>query len=145
MKWQVVVFIIGVAILYAALLLTILQVAKWYHGSYTGRKALITDPASMHIFGQKQWHAEAYIVANTAALTRLRDAISAALISGVGHTLSFTNDGEGYMTLVIKEDDVKVFDTLSSPYTEAPASEVRKDALKPWNLPGVMGKDGQIG
>ena len=63
----------------------------------------------LHIYGQTDWHAKSYIIGDLTALKALRKAIDAAIESGGGKCESFTNDGEGYDTVVIKVEDSKQF------------------------------------
>lgn len=93
--------------------------------------------AFMHIYGQPSWHDEAIIVANTEALLAMKKAIEEALEKGHGCAETFQGDGEGYNTVIVKQED-KVFDKLANAYTGETASvEHREDAIWPWQMPGV--------
>jgi len=89
----------------------------------------------MHIYSAGQWHGECYIVGNTEALKRLRDAIDAALAGHVGGTHAYAGDGEGFQTIVVKHDSEK-WEQLAVHYTDAEvcATERREDAIWPHAL-----------
>ncbi len=94
----------------------------------------------LHIFGQCQWHDEAYIVANEQALLQLKKAIEDALLNGHGYVPAFVGDGEGFNTLIAKIDDPKDFDKLAVPYTDEIASEKEvndRKAVWPWDMPRI--------
>ena len=100
----------------------------------------------LHIYGQEAWHGDAFIVGDTTALTALRDAIDKALLDksvygGVEFTQSFTNDGEGYTTAVVKLDKSEDFDRMAVPYTAEEAAERRDVGIWPWEIKRVLAKD----
>src|SRR3989344_5236722 len=93
----------------------------------------------LHIFGQEEWHGEAYIVANVQALLQMRKAIDDALSKGYGYVPAYVGDGEGFNTLIIREDDVQVFGKLAVPYSAEIAKQQQPDnVLWPWFLPRVV-------
>lgn len=49
----------------------------------------------IHIYSAGQWHGDCFIVGNTEALKRLRDAIDKALAGHVADTHAYAGDGEG--------------------------------------------------
>jgi hypothetical protein len=83
---------------------------------------------TMHIFGQSCPHDEVYIVGDREALEALRRAIERALGDNRSHSVSFTNDGEGYDVHVIQADAATA-DNLMLPYTD-PIYEERYPDLK---------------
>lgn len=56
----------------------------------------------LHIYGQHSYHSEATIRGTSAGLTRLRDAINAALERGEGQATVMASDGEGYHVQVTR-------------------------------------------
>jgi len=95
------------------------------------------DNPYLHLYGQQQWHGEAFIVANMQALLLLRKAIDDAILNGHGYVPAFVGDGEGYNTLIARVDDAKDFDKLAVPYNDEIAQEKQEDAVWPWNLPRI--------
>jgi hypothetical protein len=91
----------------------------------------------LHIYGQEQWHGEAFIVANMQALLLLKKAIDDAIVQGHGYVPAFVGDGEGFNTLIARLDDAKAFDKLAVPYNDEIASEKQEDAVWPWKLPRI--------
>ncbi len=76
------------------------------------------DVELLHIFAQPTQHDEAYIVGNRLGLTRLRDAIDAALEQRGAHDAAVcANDGEGYAAVVVF-GEMEQMNTLALPYTE---------------------------
>lgn len=94
------------------------------------------DSAYLHLYGQEQWHGDAYIIGNTAGLKALRDAIDRALANekGADSLSAFVNDGEGYYTGVVKIDKPEDFDRLAVPYNDEIAQDHRDDAIWPWQI-----------
>ena len=82
----------------------------------------------LHVYAQDQWHEDAFIVGDRAALVKLRDAIVQALdgdadpfddtISreGLGKTAVFAADGEGYSLHVVAIDAERM-ERMKLPYT----------------------------
>ena len=100
-------------------------------------------PPTLHIYPQGSHHDDVLIVGDRKALLCLRhtinyclDAYATRIRGGVGNPSTgadvFTNDGEGYLVRVLCV--TKVPDNLAVPYTEAYASERRKDAIWPYEL-----------
>lgn len=88
----------------------------------------------LHVYGQEQWHDDAYIVGDAASLQALRDAIDRALASGRDKCTSFVNDGEGFDVVVIKADPA-VLDRLMVPYNDEIAEEKNGESkVKHWTL-----------
>lgn len=71
----------------------------------------------VHVYAQRQWHDEAFIVGDTLALTELRDALSAALEAGRGSALVMAADGEGYHLHVVRHETARM-DRMRLPYSE---------------------------
>ncbi len=108
------------------------------------------DTTDLHLYAQSQWHDEAYIVGNRAALTALRDALT-RLLDGAASTETlpaYTNDGEGY-DLLVRLADQRIFDALTVPYTDPIAiaasgdgrlypSEIPEDRAVPGGDEGVV-------
>lgn len=86
----------------------------------------------LHIYAQGEWHGEAHIIGTTEALRKLRAAIDSALTEGGGTATSFTNDGEGFDTAVVRVDNAEEFAKLAVPYT----NEIAKDhnGKGPWDM-----------
>jgi len=91
----------------------------------------------LHIYGQSQWHGEAFIVANKQALLMLKKAIEDAVANGHGFISAFQGDGEGYNTLIARVDNPQDFDRLANSYTEEIASDKREDAIWPWDMGSI--------
>lgn len=71
------------------------------------------------IYSQFSWHDEAVIIGNTKYLIELRDKINKILENNLDYEIvnSFLHaDGEGYATIIIKEDDEKILGILETPY-----------------------------
>ena len=95
----------------------------------------------LHIYGQEQWHGEAYIIGNRGGLLELKKAIEQALSDNKGETGDdepvFANDGEGYQTKVIMNNTdwlESFWVKLALPYTGEVASDKREDAVWPWKI-----------
>ena len=58
----------------------------------------------LHVYAQDQWHDEAFLVGDRAALEKVRAAIDAALESGFGKAVASAADGEGYHLHVVRHD-----------------------------------------
>lgn len=72
---------------------------------------------SVHVYAQSRWHDEAFIVGDVTALTRLRDALNAALEAGRGSALVMAADGEGYRLHVVRHETARM-DRMRLPYSE---------------------------
>ena len=90
----------------------------------------------LHIYGQNQWHYDAYIVGDEQSLLALRQDIDEALASGMGLGKAFVNDGEGFTFVTLKVETG--WEKMAVPYTneEATAAERRADAVWPETLAG---------
>jgi len=86
----------------------------------------------LHIYGQGQWHGDAFLVGTQESLTKLRDAIDQALAKGSSDCVSFAADGEGYTTNVIRVNYVPKFKELKLPYTHEVAKSDR--GISPYDL-----------
>jgi hypothetical protein len=71
----------------------------------------------LHIFSQVAHHDEAWIVGDEEALKALHKAIGEALENGSGASLNYVADGEGFNTIVIKTEPMKL-DCLKLPYQD---------------------------
>jgi hypothetical protein len=60
-----------------------------------------------HLIPQRRPHAPAFLVGDRGALTRIRDAITAALETGEGSCSVFASDGEGYGVHVLCVTDME--------------------------------------
>ncbi|HEU0197080.1 MAG TPA: hypothetical protein VFQ88_07730 [Nevskiaceae bacterium] len=100
--------------------------------TYTVSTDPLPDVAWAHLYAQGAWHDEAYIVGNRTALTALRDALDAALRTGVGATELYARDGEGYATVCLLRPSLR---ELALPYTECVAREpTDSTAERPWDI-----------
>jgi hypothetical protein len=75
------------------------------------------DLGTLHLYAQEQWHDEAYIVGDYAALKQLRDALDMALETGRCSMLVFAADGEGYRLHVVQHETARM-DRLRLPYAK---------------------------
>lgn len=73
-------------------------------------------PDCLHIYGQSQWHDEAYIVGNRAALERLHKSIGEALQYGESRKCFVPSDDEVYDVYISCVDDAFDFETLPLQY-----------------------------
>lgn len=90
--------------------------AEPVHASlYTGAILCYASRMLLHIYGQANWHDDAFIVGNEQGLLRLRAAIDRALANGTSAASAFPRDGEGYSTFVMKMSD-KQMEQLTMPY-----------------------------
>ena len=105
----------------------------------------------LHIYGQSDWHSEAFIVGDREALIFLRNAIDRAIENGKPESVGigrgrntdvsldsadscvFVNDGEGYEPIVICASP-ETMDKMAVPYTDEIAQERRDNVI--W--PGVL-------
>jgi len=87
-----------------------------------------------HLYSQRHWHDDAYIVADDEALRRLARAIKDALTGGVGACEVFAADGEGYEVRVVRLRDPGLWDLLRLPYSDDCATDTRKEAMGPRRL-----------
>jgi hypothetical protein len=93
----------------------------------------------LHIYGQMQWHGDAFILGNAEALKSLRDAIDRALSDeGKGSLGAYVNDGEGFYTAVVRVDNQETFDKLAVPYHDEIAQDHRDDAIWPEQMKSVQ-------
>lgn len=77
----------------------------------------------LHIYPQPGHHQAAWIAGDREALRQLRNAIDLALSSGEPQGVrSFTNDGEGYVAVVIPTS-ASSFESLQLPYGDTRATE----------------------
>jgi hypothetical protein len=72
----------------------------------------------LHVYGQRSWHEEAYIIGDERALRLLRDAIDRALAApdGLARASVSVCDGEGYEMHVVKLASERM-GRLQLPYT----------------------------
>jgi hypothetical protein len=78
----------------------------------------MSDPDTLHIYGQAFQHQPAAITGTSSALRRLRDAIDEALKNGTRPTLSMcTADGEEYEVAVIANEEPQ---NWALPYYDMP-------------------------
>lgn len=78
----------------------------------------------LHIYGQGQWHSQAFVVGNSNALIVFRDAIDEALQSGKSKTSVMVTDGEGYEVCIEREDhdwQHQAWTTRPMPYADPTA------------------------
>lgn len=92
----------------------------------------------LHVYGQRAWHDEVYIVGNKQGLEILLVAVKQAIKESRGEAdnLVFTADGEGYGVIVLRRDDPwpKGWSRVALPYTGDCAKDKRDDVLRPENL-----------
>lgn len=86
----------------------------------------------LHIYGQHQWHDEAYIVGNKESLQLLVNAINQAISDGIGDGQFCVNDGEGFDAHIHCVNDQQTLDKLAVPYTNGIAEEKDEAAIWPW-------------
>ncbi|MCY7500445.1 hypothetical protein [Bacillus pumilus] len=71
-----------------------------------------------HIYAQKSWHMDSYIIGNREGLIELKSAIDQALKSNVGQAELFPSDLEDYTTYVALVNDKEELDSLIMPYID---------------------------
>lgn len=99
----------------------------------------------VHVYPQRRWHEEVYIVGDDAALRRLARAIELALSKGAGALETFAADGEGYKVVVIRLRDPESWELLRLPYMSEYAADKRGDALEPRGLLARLRSLGELG
>jgi len=72
---------------------------------------------ALHIYSQNSHHDEAWIVGDEEALKALHKTIGEALEKGSAASLNYVADGEGFNTIVIKADPMRL-DCLKLPYQD---------------------------
>ena len=86
----------------------------------------------LHCYAQHSWHLDAYISGSRDALVMLRDAIDAALNTGVAECEVFASDGEAYSIYVVAMSDSDAKRQVV-PYTSDLAAENwNGNAFGPW-------------
>lgn len=75
-------------------------------------------PNFCHIYSAGAWHEDAFIIAGTDALLKIKETIDKALESGQSSCALFVNDGEGFDLIIVKTDDPAIKDKLRVPYTD---------------------------
>lgn len=100
---------------------------------------MLKDPAFLHIYAQRDWHDDVYIVGNKEGLETLCRVIKAALARGTADSDKmsdgvFVGDGEGYGIKAIRYRSNDDWPRLAVPYVDEVARENRWDALQPWDL-----------
>lgn len=75
-------------------------------------------PNFCHIYSASAWHEDAFIIAGTDALLKIKETIDKALESGQSSCALFVNDGESFDLVVIKVDDADIKRKMRIPYTE---------------------------
>ena len=74
---------------------------------------------TLHIYGQRFEHHEAYICGNIEALTHLRNALTLVIDNGESNDVQFKqNDGEGYDVQVVLTTDSEM-ESLRTAYCDA--------------------------
>ena len=69
-----------------------------------------------HIFGQKSWHGDAYVIANRTALLELKEGIDVALKFEETRLSFFPSDGEGYELYIKCVGEDFEWEDLEMPY-----------------------------
>ncbi|MEW5933386.1 MAG: hypothetical protein AB1816_07365 [Bacillota bacterium] len=87
-----------------------------------------------HLYSQRRWRDDAYIVADDEALRRLGRAVKEALAGGEGVCDVFAADGEGYQIRIVRLRDPGLWDLLRLPYSDDCAADTRKEAMGPRRL-----------
>ncbi|MGB9805001.1 hypothetical protein [Desulfofundulus sp.] len=104
------------------------------------RKKEDTEIALLHVYGQRAWHDDVYIVGNRQGLETLLAAVKQALKESRGETDSdvFTADGEGYSVIVLRQDGSwpEGWARVALPYWGDHARDEREGVLRPGNLIG---------
>ena len=94
------------------------------------------NPPIVQLYGQKEQHWEAYIVANKEGLLKLKEAIDNALAEGISFVTEFVADGEGYDIIIIDKEEHwqdQSWQTLRLPYTEE-YYHYTSDTIHPYDL-----------
>lgn len=86
----------------------------------------------LHIYAQDASHEDAWVVGDREALTALRDALNRVLDgpAATDGAKSFCEDGEGFLTVVVRVDDASLWKTLHLPY--ATRSISNEDCVHPF-------------
>lgn len=79
-------------------------------------------PDFCHVYSAGAWHEDAFIVAGTDALLKIKDTIDKALETGQSSCALFVNDGESFELIIIKADKPSVKNNMKVPYTDASAA-----------------------
>lgn len=85
----------------------------------------------IHVYGQLSWHEDVYIVGTKESLSRLRDALDAAILAKTACCSAVVNDGEGYDIFVAIDERISQ-GNYGVPYASEHAKEKNKDAIFPW-------------
>jgi hypothetical protein len=90
----------------------------------------------IHIHAQREWHDDAYIVANRKALEQLRDMIDVVLREGQTNQSFMVQDGECFDLYITMDDSHWQSDSWKRralPYTDEVASNSHQDnVIPPW-------------
>lgn len=90
--------------------------AKLTH-EYNSRFYEENEPTPLcHLYGQRYWHDEAYMIGNRIALVELREAIDIALKNGEKRIVSSSADGEGYELFIKCVEDDFDWEEIELPY-----------------------------
>jgi len=95
----------------------------------------------LHVYGQKAWHDDVYILGDQETMRALADAILRALAgkpSRARKVRAYTNDREGYDVFVAYLSDERELSKLALPYSDPIARERDENAM--W--PEVIGERG---
>jgi hypothetical protein len=101
-----------------------------------------TFPNSLHVYAPFREHEEVYIIGDSVALTRLRDACD-VLLQGVAPNCAFEStaaDGEGFRAFVVllPESDPR-WGQLEFPYVSGDTPKNSDSGKEPLSPMGVMG------
>lgn len=86
---------------------------------------------TLHVYGPRLYHDDAFLVGSRAALEAVKSAIEEALVHGGATRIMTVNDDEGFHFGVIATDDTAQLDGLATPYWQDFAQESRDEALHP--------------
>ena len=92
----------------------------------------------LHLYGQQQWHDDAWIVGDRETLTALRDHLN-YLLNGSNTSTGFGSsceDGEGYLTFIVLAEDPKAWQTLQLPYSKWGVTTDDETIKSPYELFG---------
>lgn len=91
--------------------------------------------SKLHIYGQQQWHDEAFIVGSIDALIKLRDGLDRVIkTKEAGGVCTSTSDGEGYDVIIIPNDNEQTWEEMYLPYHDFEMCPQRSGGITPYKL-----------
>ena len=97
-----------------------MDVAGYYQ--LEGQNTEFKMPDFCHVYSPEAWHDDAFIVAGTDALLKIKETIDKAIAYGQGSCSLFVGDGEGFDLVIVKLDDSAKQNKMQVPYTDDIAS-----------------------